>query len=94
MQSPFLLVEDESDFTDFDLTGEKDCVVVGLAPSKFNYEVLNEAYRLLNQKLPLIAMHKGKKLQTETGLSLGPGPFVELLERACGIGRVEFPDGF
>ena len=44
-----------------------------------------KAYRILNNdKVPLIAMHKGDKLQADDGaLSLGPGPFVELLERAC-----------
>ena len=29
-------------------------------------------------------MHRGAKLQTEDGLSLGPGPFVRLLEEATG----------
>ena len=28
----------------------------------------------------LIAMHKGMKMQTENGLSLGPGPFINMLE--------------
>ena len=28
----------------------------------------------------LIAMHKGMKMETESGLSLGPGPFINMLE--------------
>ena len=33
---------------------------------------------------PLIATHKAKYVQTESGLSLGPGPFVVALENASG----------
>uniref|UniRef100_A0A8D8S343 Haloacid dehalogenase-like hydrolase domain-containing protein 2 n=1 Tax=Cacopsylla melanoneura TaxID=428564 RepID=A0A8D8S343_9HEMI len=64
--------------------GERDSVVVGLVPDKFNYTVLNEAFRLLhsNPSAPIIAIHKGKYYQTEDGLSLGPGPFVAALEFA------------
>ncbi|KAF9478452.1 HAD-like protein [Pholiota conissans] len=85
-----------------------DAVVVGLAPSHFDYPSLNTAFRTLkgettpaeipsssiaviqqagaNQsQVPLIATHKAKYVQTESGLSLGPGPFVTALEHASGV---------
>ncbi|KIM42602.1 hypothetical protein M413DRAFT_444307 [Hebeloma cylindrosporum] len=34
---------------------------------------------------PLIVTHKAKYFQTESGLSLGPGPFVVALENASGV---------
>lgn len=42
--------------------GERDSVVVGLVPDKFNYDVLNRAFRLLkaNPSAPIIAIHKGE----------------------------------
>lgn len=74
---PYCLVEDDlltSDFDGVDMENP-NCVLVGLAPSKFNYDRLNEAYRLLirlkaeqqqklgngiEKKLPLlIAIHRG-----------------------------------
>ncbi|CAA7268710.1 unnamed protein product [Cyclocybe aegerita] len=94
-----------------------DCVVVGLAPSFFDYEHLNTAFRILKgemqppdistsqaerrenerstdkpvqattQKIPLIATHRAKYIQSGSGqLSLGPGPFVAALECAAGPG--------
>lgn len=66
-----------------------DCVVVGLSPPHFTYQTLTTAFRILkspsNTPTPLIATHKAKYIQTPTGLSLGPGPFVEALEHAAGV---------
>jgi len=78
-----------------------DSVVIGLAPSSFDYPTLNTAFRILKGEPidkrssstpkdlrfgspPLIATHKAKYVQTESGLSLGPGPFVLALENASG----------
>ena len=83
-----------------------DSVVIGLAPSSFDYPTLNTAFRILKgepidkrssstpnnlssapslrSSSPLIATHKAKYIQTESGLSLGPGPFVLALENASG----------
>lgn len=36
-------------------------------------------------RIPLIATHKAKFIQTESGMSMGPGPFVTALESASGI---------
>ncbi|PPQ68568.1 hypothetical protein CVT24_005580 [Panaeolus cyanescens] len=81
-----------------------DAVVVGLHPSSFNYETLNTAFRILKGEqntitgtkkgpnsstpAPIIATHKAKYIQTENGLSLGPGPFVTALENASGVDAI------
>mmetsp|Transcript_2198 Transcript_2198/g.4949 ORF Transcript_2198/g.4949 Transcript_2198/m.4949 type:complete len:276 (-) Transcript_2198:2070-2897(-) len=83
---PFCLMEDVSDFEgSINLSPPHDCVVVGLAPTKLNYENLNQAFRiLLNSKSDspkLIAIHRGNFLRdTDDELSLGPGGFVTALE--------------
>jgi len=63
-----------------------DAVVVGLAPSMLNYKNLDEAFRVLireDSSPLLIATHRGKTFRQPNGqLSLGPGPFVALLETA------------
>ncbi|KDR71145.1 hypothetical protein GALMADRAFT_254365 [Galerina marginata CBS 339.88] len=83
---------------DTDSSGPRyDSVVIGLAPGSFDYSHLNAAFRVLkgenipdlevgsSKGLPLIATHKAKYIQTEDGLSLGPGPFVAALEHASGV---------
>ena len=63
-----------------------NAVVVGLAPSKFNYESLCDAFRLLNSGARLIAVHKSRYFKNGAGdLTLGPGPFVAGLEFAAGV---------
>ncbi|KAF9560037.1 HAD-like protein [Agrocybe pediades] len=112
LKRPFLLLSDsarqevlQGSTAQGDLQEGKtqyDSVVVGLAPSVFDYSHLNTAFRVLKRELPesahpsnnsatpkleipLIATHKAKYIQTEDGLSLGPGPFVTALENASGI---------
>ncbi|XP_045464402.1 haloacid dehalogenase-like hydrolase domain-containing protein 2 [Harmonia axyridis] len=67
-----------------DLGCEKDenpnAVVIGLAPSEFHYERLNDAFRCLQSGSKLIAIHAGKYYKRENGLALGPGCFVKGLE--------------
>ncbi|GAA5852680.1 hypothetical protein JCM5353_003448 [Sporobolomyces roseus] len=74
-------------------TAPFDSVVVGLAPTSFEYAKLNEAFRLLSGEtgdgkkgtVPLIATHKALYFGDKDGsLSLGPGPFVSALEEAAG----------
>jgi HAD superfamily hydrolase (TIGR01458 family) len=83
---PLCLMEDTSDFH-FDGTTntkkEYDSVVVGLAPTQFHYEKLNEAFRiLLKHPTNLIAIHRGNyyKDPKDHQLSIGPGGFVAALE--------------
>lgn len=81
---PLLMVDDRSleDFKGIE-TKDANAVVVGLAPEKFQYNTLNQAFRLLMDGAPLIAIHKARYYRTGSGLSLGPGPFVTGLEYAA-----------
>ncbi|KAK4519333.1 Cation_ATPase_N domain-containing protein [Mucor velutinosus] len=86
---PFLIMEDAAmeEFKDIDVA-DPNAVVVGLAPSKFNYEKLNEAFRLLssNPGTELIAVHKARYFaDKDEKLSMGPGGFVQALEYASGV---------
>ncbi|XP_064471306.1 haloacid dehalogenase-like hydrolase domain-containing protein 2 [Ornithodoros turicata] len=80
---PLLMVSDAAmeEFQDID-TNNPNAVVVGLAPKKFDFNPMNEAFRLLLDKAQLIAIHKARYYRTKTGLALGPGPFVTALEYA------------
>ena len=61
------------DFQEFDTTNP-NAVVIGLAPSQFNYDALTDAFRLIkNQGAPLIAIHKARYFAKTDGLALGPG---------------------
>ena len=100
---PLCLVEEilKDDLKGVDVSESKpNCVLVGLAPSAFCYNRLNEAFRLLVQlkdekeksdvvddTSPLLfAIHRGKYLRDGDGeLSLGPGGFVSCLEEASGV---------
>ncbi|XP_036385666.1 haloacid dehalogenase-like hydrolase domain-containing protein 2 [Megalops cyprinoides] len=82
---PLLLLEDSAleDFSGI-ATSEPNAVVIGLAPDHFNYKVLNNAFRLILDGAPLIAVHKARYYKRSDGLALGPGPFVTGLEYATG----------
>ncbi|XP_064628671.1 haloacid dehalogenase-like hydrolase domain-containing protein 2 isoform X2 [Lineus longissimus] len=92
---PLLFLEDgaKEDFEGIN-TQNPNAVVIGLAPSSFNYEHLNEAFRLLMNGAGFIAIHKARYYKTKTGLNLGPGLFVTGLEsvtdkRAEVVGKPE-----
>ncbi|XP_066254752.1 haloacid dehalogenase-like hydrolase domain-containing protein 2 [Euwallacea similis] len=84
---PLLMVAPEAmeDFQDLSCPSEEtpDAVVIGLAPTEFHYNRLNEAFRHLQNGAQLIAIHSGKYYKTNDGLSLGPGCFVKGLEYAA-----------
>lgn len=85
--NPLLLLEDAAleDFEGISRNAEEiNAVVVGLAPSKFEYESMNHAFRVLMNGADLIAIHKGRYYSRGDGLALGPGPFVSALEFATG----------
>jgi HAD superfamily hydrolase (TIGR01458 family) len=94
---PYCLVEDDLIEQDFHGISMEDpnCVLVGLAPSKFTYEKINEAYRLLmklrsspqssSESLHLIAIHRAMHYKdSDHELSLGPGGFISILEQTSG----------
>nr|XP_056704839.1 haloacid dehalogenase-like hydrolase domain-containing protein 2 [Euleptes europaea] len=80
---PLLLVEESAlrDFRGLD-TNDPNAVVIGLAPEQFNYQMMNQAFRLILDGAPLIAVHKARYYKRKDGLALGPGPFVTGLEYA------------
>ncbi|KIJ93213.1 hypothetical protein K443DRAFT_684661 [Laccaria amethystina LaAM-08-1] len=96
LHRPYLLLSDSareevlsgSDITDH-TESEYDSVVIGLAPSAFDYSHLNAAFRILvgdtqgatspsslksGFDLPLIATHKAKYIQTQFPPGLSLGP--------------------
>ncbi|KYQ52528.1 Haloacid dehalogenase-like hydrolase domain-containing protein 2 [Trachymyrmex zeteki] len=81
---PMLLIDPAAmeDFQDLATDDTPNAVVIGLAPSKFNYEELNKAFRLLLDGASLIAIHEGRYYKRSDGLALGPGAFIKGLEYA------------
>ncbi|XP_037279414.2 haloacid dehalogenase-like hydrolase domain-containing protein 2 [Rhipicephalus microplus] len=63
-------------------TNDPNAVLIGLAPEKFNYTPMNEAFRLVLDGAVLVAIHKARYYRTNDSLALGPGPFVRALEFA------------
>ncbi|KAI6227756.1 Haloacid dehalogenase-like hydrolase domain-containing protein 2 isoform X5 [Aphelenchoides fujianensis] len=79
---PFLMLEPEAmgEFEGVDTREPLNAVVVGLAPSMFDYEQMNRAFRLLlKDDCRLIAIHKGRYYKQGDGLALGPGPFPQVI---------------
>jgi HAD superfamily hydrolase (TIGR01458 family) len=61
-----------------------DAVIVGDLGGRWDYEVLNDAFRRLMGGAELIALQKNRYWETSDGLSLDAGPFVASLEYATG----------
>ncbi|KAI2586762.1 haloacid dehalogenase like hydrolase domain containing 2, partial [Homo sapiens] len=66
---PMLLVDDRAlpDFKGIQ-TSDPNAVVMGLAPEHFHYQILNQAFRLLLDGAPLIAIHKARYYKRKDGL--------------------------
>jgi HAD superfamily hydrolase (TIGR01458 family) len=83
--TPWLLVA-EPLLEDFPNRGDKpDAVVVGDAGPGFTYEALNQAFRLIMDGAPLIALAKNRYFMQPDGLTLDAGAFVAALEYAAGV---------
>ncbi len=82
--SPFLLIHPDLkvEFADLE-SNNSNAVLVGDAGSAFTYEHMNQAFRLLVEGVPLIAMGKNRYFREQDGLSLDAGPFVVALEYAA-----------
>jgi HAD superfamily hydrolase (TIGR01458 family) len=61
-----------------------DAVIVGDLGERWDYEILNRAFRQLMEGAALIALQKNRYWETAEGLSLDAGPFVAGLEYAIG----------
>ncbi len=79
-----LLADDvRRDFSCFPQSDRRaEFVVVGDIGERWNYSVLNRAFRLLFEGADLLAVHKNRFWQTEEGLNLDIGAFVAALEYA------------
>jgi HAD superfamily hydrolase (TIGR01458 family) len=66
--------------------GKVDAVIVGDLGDRWDYQVLNAAFRQLMDGAALIALQRNRYWETAEGLSLDAGPFVAALEYAIGRG--------
>jgi HAD superfamily hydrolase (TIGR01458 family) len=86
-ESVELVVLDElrEDLEGIEQVGESvDAVILGDLGDRWDYEVLNRAFRRLMDGAELIALQKNRYWETAEGLSLDAGPFVTALEYAIG----------
>lgn len=77
-----LLSEDvKKDFSDFEVSDQSaDYIVVGDIGNAWSYSLLNSVFNQLMNGAKLIAIHKNRFWQTEQGLQMDIGGFVEALE--------------
>ena len=82
-----LLADDvKLDFREFRQSDtEADHIVVGDIGDAWSYQLLNEVFNCLIRGAKLIAIHKNRFWQTESGLQMDIGGFVEALEYASGV---------
>jgi HAD superfamily hydrolase (TIGR01458 family) len=64
--------------------GKVDAVIVGDLGERWDFDVLNRAFRQLMEGAEFIALQKNRYWETAEGLSLDAGPFVVALEYATG----------
>lgn len=73
------------DLADFEIVREKpQAVIVGDLDDRWNFEILNTAFRQLMDGAELVAFSADRYWQKEDGLVLDCGPFVKALEYASG----------
>jgi len=82
-----LLAEDvKKDFTEFNQSETTaDYIVIGDIGSAWTYPLLNQVFNSLMHGAKLIAIHKNRFWQTEYGLQMDIGGFVDALEYASGV---------
>lgn len=88
---PFCLVEENlmedlqiSDHDKLNQLGDSNCVLVGLSPTSFNYQQLNNAYRLLFRlkKQQQVLEESQRKCATDNNHSLEEPPLLVAIHRA------------
>lgn len=82
----FLLSDDvKKDFSHFRRSDtEAEYIVVGDIGSAWTYDIMNEVFNCLSRGAKLIAIHKNRFWQTQTGLQMDIGGFITGLEYASG----------
>lgn len=83
----FILADNvKNDFKDFQQSATKaDYIVIGDIGDTWTYQLLNEVFNSLMQGAKIIAIHKNRFWQTEHGLQMDIGGFVDGLEYASGV---------
>jgi len=83
----FILADDvKNDFKEFrQSTTAADYIVIGDIGDAWSYQLLNEVFNSLMQGAKLIAIHKNRFWQTEHGLQMDIGGFIDALEYASGV---------
>ena len=82
-----LLAEDvKRDFEEFNQSGKQvSYIVIGDIGDTWSYALLNQVFNDLMQGARLIAIHKNRFWQTEHGLQMDIGGFIDALEYASGV---------
>ena len=86
-----LLMNDDvkADFAGLAESGDRvDAVIVGDLGERFDYAVLNRAFRHLLDGAELVALQRNRYWRRADGLALDVGPFVAALEYAAGAEAV------
>ncbi|MGB7991200.1 MAG: TIGR01458 family HAD-type hydrolase [Candidatus Methylophosphatis roskildensis] len=85
-----LLADDvKQDFREFRQSDmAADHIVVGDIGDAWTYRLMNEVFNCLIDGAKLIAIHKNRFWQTETGLQMDIGGFIDALEYASGVGAM------
>jgi HAD superfamily hydrolase (TIGR01458 family) len=80
----FLLSDDvKQDFTQFQQSDtEAKYIIIGDIGEAWSYRLINEVFNCIMKGAQLIAIHKNRFWQTEQGLQMDIGGFVEALEYA------------
>lgn len=83
----FILADNvKNDFKDFRQSATTaDYIVIGDIGDTWTYQLLNEVFNSLMQGTKLIAIHKNRFWQTEHGLQMDIGGFIDALEYASGV---------
>ncbi|MDZ4141339.1 MAG: TIGR01458 family HAD-type hydrolase [Methylotenera sp.] len=83
----FLLADNvKNDFKEFRQSDTvADYIVIGDIGNTWSYQLLNEVFNNLMQGAKLIAIHKNRFWQTEHGLQMDIGGFIDALEYASGV---------
>ncbi|MDX1634597.1 MAG: TIGR01458 family HAD-type hydrolase [Marinobacter sp.] len=83
---PWLLVHPDIE-EEFDAVSaeEADAVVVCDAGKRFDYQRLDQAFGLLMDGAPLLAVGMNRYFKQSDGLHLDAGPFIRALEYAAGV---------
>lgn len=79
-----LLAEDvKQDFSEIEQSASQaDYIIIGDIGKQWNYSLLDQVFNRLIEGAELIAMHKNRFWQTETGLQMDIGGFITALEYA------------